>query len=187
MFKSLAGYYKVGKDTSFAFGGRLTFFYPTRKKGCCFSLSLELRLLVKYSRKRKRTTGTVRKDDARTVSSTAKQAHGGGAHRAERFGAPEKLRVESGAFLWVFLVFVFLVVLTSFLCREKCLFVFFKVTLRLPFFSLFFPFNKQTTTLLTPKTFFTPYIGRQLTLAEPVPQRVETVAGRYTEDSSEDL
>ena len=45
----------------------------------------------------------MRKDDARTVSSTAKQAHGGGAHRAERFGAPEKLRVESGAFLfWVF-------------------------------------------------------------------------------------
>ena len=95
MYKSLAGYYKVGK----AFG-RLTFFYPTRKKGCCFSLSLELRLLVKYSRKRKRTTGTVRKDDARTMSSTAKQAHEGGADRAERFGAPEKLRVESGAFFW---------------------------------------------------------------------------------------
>ena len=82
----------------------------------------------KYSptyERRKRTfinTGTVRKDDARTVSSTAKQAHGGGAHRAERFGAPEKLRVESGAFLfWVFSVFfVFLVVLTSFfLCIRR--------------------------------------------------------------------
>ena len=44
----------------------------------------------------------MRKDDARTVSSTAKQAHGGGAHRAERFGAPEKLRVESGAFVRFF-------------------------------------------------------------------------------------
>ena len=62
----------------------------------------------------------MRKDDARTVSSTAKQAHGGGAHRAERFGAPEKLRVESGAFVFFFLVLTFsffcVCVLGSFLC-----------------------------------------------------------------------
>ena len=32
MFKSLAGYYKVGKDTSFAFGGRLTFFLSNNKR-----------------------------------------------------------------------------------------------------------------------------------------------------------
>ena len=64
----------------------------------------------------------MRKDDARTVSSTAKQAHGGRAHRAERFGVPEKLRVESGAFVRFFFgvdfLFFFLCVcvLGSFLC-----------------------------------------------------------------------
>ena len=79
----------------------------------------------------------MRKDDARTVSSTAKQAHGGGAHRAERFGAPEKLRVESGAFVFFFFGVDFL----FFLC--VCFGVFFvsfliKATLRLPFFSFIF-------------------------------------------------
>ena len=117
MFKGLAGYYKVGKDTSsFAFGG-LDFFFIQQQ-----NLSLRVTTLYYESKKysptyerRKRTfinTGTVRKDDARTVSSTAKQAHGGGAHRAERFGAPEKLRVESGAFVFFFLVLTF----SFFLC-----------------------------------------------------------------------
>ena len=73
----------------------------------------------------------MRKDDARTVSSTAKQAHGGGAHRAERFGAPEKLRVESGAFVFFFGVdFLFFCVYFG---------VFFVSFLRQPFVSLFFP------------------------------------------------
>ena len=50
MFKSLAGYYKVGKDTSFAFGGRLTFFYPTTNES--FSLS-ESRLYTLYYESKK--------------------------------------------------------------------------------------------------------------------------------------
>ena len=64
-----------------------------------------------------------------------------------------------------------------------------KATLRLPFFSLYFlnPDFLIHKILHTPGLVLRIIIGKQLTLAEPVPQRVETVAGRYTEDSSEDL
>ena len=97
------------------------------------------------------TTGIVRKDNVRVVSSAKNELVGLGEVHAKGLGRSPRVRFESGAFC---------------------------VTLRLPFFSSFSG-NKIN--------FSYSNTGTKLILVEPVPQRVSTLAGGHSQNSSEYL